>query len=123
MGNGVKVLERPIEETSYVRATLTGMVTTLRHLLNTEKVTIQYPEEKYSLSPRWRGTHRMLTTEDGKAKCVACGLCPTAEGAARAKTRPPPAIRSCSRSPSSAPSSAAPARKGAGGKRPPSAAT
>jgi NADH-quinone oxidoreductase subunit I len=40
-------------------------------------VVTEYPEEKWELSPRWRGTHRMLTTEDGKAKCVACGLCPT----------------------------------------------
>jgi NADH-quinone oxidoreductase subunit I len=79
MAIGVKVLERPIAQTSYVRASLQGMALTLRHLLRpmSEKVTIQYPEEKYSVSPRWRGTHRMLTTEDGKAKCVACGLCPT----------------------------------------------
>ncbi|HTR78448.1 MAG TPA: hypothetical protein VMH39_10070, partial [Gemmatimonadaceae bacterium] len=65
MAIAVKVLERPIEQTSYVRATLTGMATTMKHLLSTEKVTIQYPDEKWSLSPRWRGTHRMLTTEDG----------------------------------------------------------
>src|SRR2546430_6171041 len=41
---------------------------------------MQYPEEKsskdWTLSPRWRGTHRMLTDEQGRAKCVACGLCP-----------------------------------------------
>jgi NADH-quinone oxidoreductase subunit I len=74
---GVKVLERPIEQTSYVRATLSGMALTLKHLLSRDTVTIQYPEQKWGLSPRWRGTHRMLTTEDGKAKCVACGLCPT----------------------------------------------
>ena len=47
---------------------------------------MQYPEEKstdaahgmgqWSLSPRWRGTHRMLTDEQGRSKCVACGLCP-----------------------------------------------
>jgi NADH-quinone oxidoreductase subunit I len=79
MAIGVKVLERPIAQTSYVRASLQGMALTLRHLLRpmSDKVTIQYPEQKYSVSPRWRGTHRMLTTEDGKAKCVACGLCPT----------------------------------------------
>jgi len=74
MAIGVKVLDRPIGETSYVRATLKGLATTMKHLLSPEKVTIQYPEEKWSLSPRWRGTHRMLTTEDGKAKCVGCGL-------------------------------------------------
>ena len=73
---GVKVLERPIEQTSYIRATLGGMRRTLKHLFE-EKVTTQYPEEKESISKRWRGTHRMLQTEDGKAKCVACGLCPT----------------------------------------------
>src|SRR5678815_5800706 len=50
---------------------------TLRHLVNPHKVTVQYPEEKWQISPQWRGTHRMLTTETGKAKCVACGLCPT----------------------------------------------
>jgi NADH-quinone oxidoreductase subunit I len=71
MAIGVKVLERPIEQTSYLRATLKGMALTLKHMFQ-EKVTIQYPEQKWSLSPRWRGTHRMLTTEDGKAKCVAC---------------------------------------------------
>ena len=76
----VKVLDRPVEQVSYVRATLRGMATTLGHLLNREKrhqVVTEYPEEKWELSPRWRGTHRMLTTETGKAKCVACGLCPT----------------------------------------------
>ena len=67
MAIGVKVLERPIPETSYIRATLKGMANTMKHMLNPEKVTIQYPEEKWALSPRWRGTHRMLTTEDGKA--------------------------------------------------------
>jgi NADH-quinone oxidoreductase subunit I len=77
MAIGVKVLERPIEQTSYVRATLKGMALTLKHLVNRDTVTIQYPEQKWAVSPRWRGTHRMLTTEDGKAKCVGCGLCPT----------------------------------------------
>jgi NADH-quinone oxidoreductase subunit I len=77
MSIGVKVVERPTQQTSYVRATLTGMAHTLKHMLNPEKVTTQYPEQKESISKRWRGTHRMLTTEDGKAKCVACGLCPT----------------------------------------------
>ena len=74
---GVKVLDRPIEGVSYVRATLGGMALTLKHLVDPHKVTVQYPEEKWDLPPRWRGTHRMLTTEDGKSKCVACGLCPT----------------------------------------------
>src|ERR687894_89463 len=72
-----KRMERPTQHVSYIRATLKGMAMTLKHLIDPHKVTTQYPEQKWPLSPRWRGTHRMLTTEDGKAKCVACGLCPT----------------------------------------------
>src|SRR4051812_32780353 len=45
MAIGVKVLERPIEQTSYIRATLGGMKRTFLKLFD-EKVTTQYPEEK-----------------------------------------------------------------------------
>jgi NADH-quinone oxidoreductase subunit I len=85
MAIGVKVMKRPERQVSYVRATLKGMVLTFKHMLE-KKVTMQYPEQKstdrdhgmgeYSISPRWRGTHRMLTDEQGRSKCVACGLCP-----------------------------------------------
>ncbi len=83
MAIGVKVLKRPERQVSYVRATLKGLALTFKHMFET-KVTMQYPEEKstrdargaWSLSPRWRGTHRMLTDEQGRSKCVACGLCP-----------------------------------------------
>src|SRR2546425_4049118 len=79
MAIGVKVMTRPGTEVSYLRATLKGMALTLSHLWR-PKVTMQYPEEKsskdWTLSPRWRGTHRMLTDEQGRAKGVACGLCP-----------------------------------------------
>jgi NADH-quinone oxidoreductase subunit I len=72
----VKQVGRPVPETSYVKATLQGMARTLKYMLE-PKVTIEYPEQRWELSPRWRGTHRMLTKEDGKARCVACGLCPS----------------------------------------------
>jgi len=84
MAIGVKVMKRPERDVSYVRATLKGMMLTFRKMLE-PKVTMQYPEEKsapeaerggWTLSPRWRGTHRMLTDEQGRSKCVACGLCP-----------------------------------------------
>src|SRR2546426_10088559 len=55
------------------------MALTFSHLFR-PKVTMQYPEQKstddWTLSSRWRGTHRMLTDEQGRAECVACGLCP-----------------------------------------------
>ena len=84
MAIGVKVLKRPERDVSYVRATLKGMALTFKKMFE-PKVTMQYPEEKsapeaergaWSLAPRWRGTHRMLTDEQGRSKCVACGLCP-----------------------------------------------
>lgn len=85
MAIGVKVMRRPERQVSYVRATLKGMGLTFKHIFQ-KKYTVQYPEQKsttpdhsmgaWSISPRWRGTHRMLTDEQGRSKCVACGLCP-----------------------------------------------
>ena len=75
----VKTLRRPEAESSYMRATLKGMALTFKHLFE-KKWTMEYPEQTaapdWKLSGRWRGTHRMAVTETGKAKCVACGLCP-----------------------------------------------
>ena len=36
-------------------ATLKGMALTFKHLVDPRKVTLQYPDEKPALSPRWRG--------------------------------------------------------------------
>jgi NADH-quinone oxidoreductase subunit I len=41
-------------------------------------VTIQYPEEKRPVSPRWRGRHRLMLRPDGTPRCVACMMCETA---------------------------------------------
>ena len=69
MAIGVKVLKRPERQVSYVRATLKGMALTFKHMFE-PKVTLQYPEQKsstdWSISQRWRGTHRMLTDEQGR---------------------------------------------------------
>lgn len=51
-----------------------GFKTTLKHLLG-KSITRQYPYEKRDLPPRTRGAVVMNTDEDGKPKCVACGLC------------------------------------------------
>jgi NADH-quinone oxidoreductase subunit I len=79
MAIAVRTLRRPEAESSYMRATLKGMALTFRHLFE-KKWTMEYPEQTatadWKLSGRWRGTHRMAVTETGKAKCVACGLCP-----------------------------------------------
>ena len=76
----VTTVRRSAGDTYYVRATLKGLSLTFKHIFQ-KTWTMQYPEvkdahEDWSLSPRWRGTHVMAVDETGKAKCVACGLCP-----------------------------------------------
>jgi NADH-quinone oxidoreductase subunit I len=38
---------------------------------------MQYPDEKWTPYPRFRGLHELQRDQDGKEKCVACGLCAT----------------------------------------------
>jgi hypothetical protein len=53
MAISVKVMHRPEpESTSYLRAALSGMALTFKHLVNPVKVTQQYPEEMTELHPR-----------------------------------------------------------------------
>lgn len=51
--------------------------TILRHTLR-RPVTIQYPEEKIPLPPRFRGRIVLTRDPDGKERCVACHLCAAA---------------------------------------------
>ena len=51
-----------------------GLAVTLRHLF-ARKITVQYPEEKTPLSPRFRGLHAQMRYDDGEERCIACKLC------------------------------------------------
>lgn len=51
-----------------------GMAVTLRHMFK-PNITIQYPEERTPLSPRFRGEHALRCTDNGQERCVACKLC------------------------------------------------
>ena len=53
---------------------LGGMKITLRHLL-TKKITVQYPEQRRPVAPRWRGMHQFMLDDNGRELCVACGMC------------------------------------------------
>jgi len=53
---------------------LKGMNLTGRYLFK-RKVTIQYPEEKTPMSPRFRGLHALRRYENGEERCIACKLC------------------------------------------------
>ena len=51
-----------------------GYGVTLREFF-TKPSTMQYPEEKWSLPPRFRGYPKLVANPDGSERCVACGLC------------------------------------------------
>ena len=38
-------------------------------------VTIQYPEQKMAMYPRFRGLYELTRDKEGKILCVACELC------------------------------------------------
>ena len=58
--------------------TLRGLRTTMARMFD-KPVTIQYPEEKTPVYPRFRGRHKLHKFEDSDLeKCVGCSLCAAA---------------------------------------------
>ena len=53
---------------------LTGMRVTGGYLF-ARKFTVQYPEEKAPISPRFRGLHALRRYPNGEERCIACKLC------------------------------------------------
>lgn len=66
----------------YLPGILGGMLITMKHairnLLNKKKmITLNYPEEVYEYSPRFKGNHILTVKKDGSLRCTACMLCAT----------------------------------------------
>jgi NADH-quinone oxidoreductase subunit I len=53
-----------------------GLWTVFLHMFR-RRVTVQYPEQKPYLAPRWRG-RIILSRINGQERCVACNLCAVA---------------------------------------------
>ena len=53
---------------------LKGMRVTGRYLF-APKFTVQYPEERAPMSPRFRGLHAQRRYPNGEERCIACKLC------------------------------------------------
>jgi NADH-quinone oxidoreductase subunit I len=51
-----------------------GMAITGKYMFS-KKITVQFPEEKTPLSPRFRGLHALRRYENGEERCIACKLC------------------------------------------------
>ncbi len=53
---------------------LGGLKLTGRYMFG-KKITVQYPEEKTPMSPRFRGLHALRRYPNGEERCIACKLC------------------------------------------------
>ena len=51
-----------------------GLSVTGRYMFK-RKITVQYPEEKTPISPRFRGLHALRRYPNGDERCIACKLC------------------------------------------------
>lgn len=85
VGQGVVVVrpERDFWTRIYLLEVLRGLGVTMRHMLRNlvaqrRVLTLQFPERRRTLPPRFRGRHRLLRKPDGTPRCVACMMCPTA---------------------------------------------
>src|SRR5258705_11092948 len=85
-----------------IRPLIIGFATTFKHLFK-KPITINYPEEKVPMFPKYRGKQVLMRDENGLEKCVACGLCSVAcpadaiyleaaenDGSVQAGSRSPP---------------------------------
>ncbi|MEW6720712.1 MAG: NADH-quinone oxidoreductase subunit I [Thermodesulfobacteriota bacterium] len=87
MAIGVKKVARPrkmsVPEAVYLLEIAKGLCLTVWHLLRNifrqERIrTIEYPEVRRTMPPRFRGRHRLMKRANGDPRCVACFCCPTA---------------------------------------------
>jgi len=69
----VKTLKRYLNTFLLVEL-VKGLMVTGRHLF-ARKITIQYPEERTPMSPRFRGLHALRRYPNGEERCIACKLC------------------------------------------------
>ena len=66
-------------EKLYLPAIVGGLKVTLKHAYNTlflgKVVTMEYPEQKWTLPTGYRGAPYLVKDQEGSTKCVSCQLC------------------------------------------------
>ena len=65
---------RQLFHTWFLTELLRGMGLTGKSFFR-RKITVQYPEEKTPMSPRFRGLHALRRYPNGEERCIACKLC------------------------------------------------
>src|SRR3954468_11171382 len=57
-----------------LRELLKGLALTGKYMFS-RKITVQFPEEKTPVSPRFRGLHALRRYPNGEERCIGCKLC------------------------------------------------
>ncbi|MCB0340734.1 MAG: NADH-quinone oxidoreductase subunit I [Pseudobdellovibrionaceae bacterium] len=79
----MSIVKKPGEASKwYLPGILTGMGLTFKKMMGnltkpTRMQTLNYPEEKFQYSPRFKGNHVLTVKKDGSIRCTACMLCAT----------------------------------------------
>ena len=60
-----------------IKAIPVGLSVTLKNIFR-KPTTLEYPEVKPDLSPKYRGLHYLARYDNGEERCVCCGLCAAA---------------------------------------------
>lgn len=77
------IIKRPeVKKSWYIPAILGGLGITFKNMIlnlfgKRKMLTLNYPEEKYEYSPRFKGSHILTVKKDGSIRCTACMLCAT----------------------------------------------
>ena len=70
----VKRAKLNLAERMYLPAVVDGIKVTVRHFFS-KKVTMQYPEEKWTVPEGYRGAPYLVKDPEVRTKCVSCQLC------------------------------------------------
>jgi NADH-quinone oxidoreductase subunit I len=65
------------QRSGMIRPLINGFSLTFKHLFR-RAITVDYPNQKVPMFPRYRGKQVLMRDENGLEKCVACGLCSVA---------------------------------------------
>jgi len=57
-----------------IGAVVKGLGTTFKHMFR-PPTTVQYPEQRRPVYPRFRGKHKLMRYENGLERCIGCSLC------------------------------------------------
>jgi NADH-quinone oxidoreductase subunit I len=79
----MSVVKRPgLKSKWYIPGIMTGLKITIKHMIinliyRKDIKTIEYPEQRYNYSDRFKGNHILTVKKDGSLRCTACMLCAT----------------------------------------------